>query len=343
VPATYKTDDGYRLGGWVGEQRINRDKLSDEQKKRLESLGFLWEPHAVQWENGFEHLKVFASKHGHCRAPQSYKSPDGFKLGQWISVQRTRRDDLSSERKARLDAVGFDWDVIEALWEEGFVHLRDYLEKQNHCYVPALYKSPDGYPLGTWVSFQRVSKDKLSNERLARLDALGFDWNPSATVWREGIKYLEAYANEHKDCLVPTYYKTGDGYQLGTWVTNIRKRRDTLTPEKIAQLDALGLEWRSRHDFQWEAGFEHLQIYVKEHTHSHVPQTYKSPDGFKLGLWCSNQRNRPEALTAERKARLEELKSPRFGKRAFRLLNSFHVEKVIAKCLADTEPRTVIS
>src|SRR5262245_38680729 len=59
----------------------------------------------------------------------------------------------------------------------------------------------------------------------------------------------------HKDCLVPTYYETRDGYQLGTWVTNLRRRRSDLPVEKIAQLDALGFEWRSRHGTQWEAGY----------------------------------------------------------------------------------------
>src|SRR5262245_5286835 len=194
VPANYKSPDGYKLGGWVGTQRADRDKLSSERRVRLEALGFDWNPHATQWEKGFEHLQAFVSKHGHTRVLQTYESPDGFKLGQWVSIQRTNRD-LSSKRKARLDALGFDWDVIATLWEEGFAHLRAHLEKHNHCDVPALYKSPDGYALGTWASFQRVSQDKLSSERKARLNALGFDWHKKRTLltkgWEEGLKHLQ--------------------------------------------------------------------------------------------------------------------------------------------------------
>jgi len=44
-PQTYITDDGYKLGNWVNNQRIRKKKgcASEEQIKRLSELGFVWD------------------------------------------------------------------------------------------------------------------------------------------------------------------------------------------------------------------------------------------------------------------------------------------------------------
>jgi superfamily II DNA or RNA helicase len=309
VPAQYKTPSGYRLGGWVSTQRLSNDKLSDERMARLKALGFDWDPQETSWKEGFEHLLNYLKEHKDCNVRQQFKSPDGYKLGQWVGLQRIKHDKLPAEKKAKLDALGFDWDPITTLWEIGFKHLQEYATEHNDCNVPALYKSADGYRLGNWVTFQRVLQEKLSNERKARLDELGFDWGPVTTKWEEGFERLQAYVREHKDGYVPYDYKSSDGYKLGLWFSNLRNRRSSLSGERLARLAALGFDWGkpgspTRRNTMWEKGFEHKE-YLEEHKHCNVPQQYKSSDGYKLGLWVSNQRNRRSSLSAERFARLD--------------------------------------
>jgi hypothetical protein len=37
----------------------------------------------------------------------------GFKLGAWVSRQKTTKDTMSPERKQRLDDIGFTWAVTK--------------------------------------------------------------------------------------------------------------------------------------------------------------------------------------------------------------------------------------
>src|SRR5262249_14553602 len=185
----------------------------------------------VSWDVWYGRLKLYKDREGHCRVPQQYKSPDGYRLGGWVSEQRHNRDTRSPERKVRLDALGFVWDEREAGWEEGFSYLKAYKEREGHCYVPAKYKTPDGYRLGEWVDSQRVSQNKLSSERKIRLDKLGFDWDPHDTAWEEGFSYLNAYKEREGHCRVPQRQKE-HGFPLGQWVSVQRATKDALSAER---------------------------------------------------------------------------------------------------------------
>jgi superfamily II DNA or RNA helicase len=108
VKKDYVLDD-YRLGGWVGKQRTAKDSMSPARKQRLDEIGFIWDPIAEQWEDGFSKLLQFKEAEGHCKVPQSFKV-DGFNLGKWVAHRRSGRDSMSPEHKQRLDNIGFIWD-----------------------------------------------------------------------------------------------------------------------------------------------------------------------------------------------------------------------------------------
>jgi hypothetical protein len=105
-------EDGFRLGGWVRYQRGNLDEIDKERRRRLEALGFVWDPHEAAWEHAFACLRAYKAREKHCRVPDRYIE-NGFRLGQWVGVQRSGKQQMSAERKRRLDKIGFVWRVKE--------------------------------------------------------------------------------------------------------------------------------------------------------------------------------------------------------------------------------------
>jgi superfamily II DNA or RNA helicase len=310
VPATYKTENSYRLGGWTGGQRANRDTMESDRRQRLEALpGWSWDPHSELWEEGFSHLKEFLEREGHCRISQSYKADDGYRLGQWIGVQRTKKNAMDFDRRQRLQALpGWSWDILLDLWEEGFSRLQQFSEREDHCQVPATYKTNDGYRLGNWVVNQRVTKDKMSVDRRQRLEALpGWSWDVLSDQWEEGFSHLKQFADREGHCRVPATYKSNDDYRLRTWITNQRKKKDLLDFDRRKRLEALpGWSWDPHSDL-WEEGFSHLKEFSEREGHCRVPQGYKSDEGFRLGLWTSNHKNRKTVPKPDRRQRLGAL------------------------------------
>jgi superfamily II DNA or RNA helicase len=308
VPFIYKSSDGYRLGGWINQQRLlsKNDKLSAERIARLDALEFIWDVLEAQWEEGFDRLKAYVSENKHCRVPQSYQCSDGYTLGRWVQQQRNfrKKDKLSAERIARLDALGFIWDPFEAQWEEGFEHLKAYVSEYKNCKVPQLYISSDGYRLGSWINHQTLSRKrgKLSPERIARLDALQFIWDSLETQWEEGFDRLKAYVRENKHCNIPAKYKSEDGFPLGYWLTTQGQFRKNgkLSAERIARLDALGVIWGVR-DALWEKGFSHLKMFLEREGHSRVPDGFKTDDGYRLGAWVGKRRSKKDTMEPDRR------------------------------------------
>jgi hypothetical protein len=132
---------------------------------------------AHYWEKMYAALTAFCRTTGHCDVPTNY-APNPA-LGRWVAVQRFRRKKglLTEEQIALLDRLGFIWSPGEHSWEQCFRELAAFREQHGHCRVPV--QDPRYRRLCAWIANQRHRKKigKLSPERIARLDSLGFRWN----------------------------------------------------------------------------------------------------------------------------------------------------------------------
>ena len=206
-----------------------------------------------RWEMGFQELVSYKAAHRDALVPFLHRTESDFNLGGWVQVQRAakRRGDLSDEQTNRLDRLGFVWEVrSRRSWSHRFHQLREFKAKHGTFSMPCKHRTEDNFSLQQWTADQRKAKSKgrLSEERIGRLDELGFVWQVRRSWWAHGFKELEAYARENGDTLVPQRYQTAGGFKLGKWVDNKReeKRKGRLCRRRIGLLDSLGFVWNGR-------------------------------------------------------------------------------------------------
>jgi hypothetical protein len=301
-------DDGYRLGKWVGKQRTKWTTLPADRQHRLQSLpGWTLDARSTLWETSLTALTRYAADNGHASPPRGLLI-DGIDLESWVRRQRRTWDQLSDERQQRLQALpGWTLNMLDDKWDTGYRHLVECVETHQSAQVLQSYVTDDGYRLGKWVSVQRRTWDKLSEDRNQRLAQLpGWTLDTRGNWWEDWFRRLEEYVAEHGDARVPGAYVTPDGAQLGSWVCNQRSTWESMSIERRHKLEELpGWTLDSRTAF-WEDGFRHLEEYAAEFGAAQPPSNCVR-DGFKLGVWVNTQRQNWATLDPDRRRRLEQL------------------------------------
>ncbi|BCF86706.1 hypothetical protein RQCS_62510 (plasmid) [Rhodococcus qingshengii] len=300
--------DGYRLGKWVGKQRSKWAALPAKRKQRLEKLpGWTLDARTTLWEKSFRALTNYVQEHAHANPPRGL-AVDGIDLESWVRRQRRQWDQLSDERRQRLQILpGWTLNAVDDKWTLGYRHLVDHVEKVGSAEVLQSYVSDDGYALGKWVSVQRRTWDEMSEERRQKLAQLsGWTLDPRGGWWENWFGSLELYVSKHGNARVPDAYITEDGVQLGSWVSNQRTTWQALSDERRRRLEQLPGWTLDTRNSSWEAWYRHLELYVAQHGNARVPQAYLTDDGKRLGSWVANQKTKWQTLTDERRRQLEQ-------------------------------------
>ncbi len=111
---------------------------------------------------------------------------------------------MDPERICKLNAVGFEWelqkDTYVESWENRYNQLLKFKVVNGHCRVPK--SSGDNPQLGQWVKQMRKyhgwKEDgkpyptTFTEERIARLNELGFEWRLKDTPLKASIKAEDA-------------------------------------------------------------------------------------------------------------------------------------------------------
>lgn len=297
VPIRYATSDGFNLGTWQTTQRqqYKKKKLSTERMRRLEEIGFTWNPFDGAFEKGFEETVKYKELHGIPNAPNRYVSSEGFKLGGWQGDQRKqyKQGKLSPERARRFEEIGFCWDTLDEAFEKLFAETVSYKELNGTPNVPQNYITSKGLRLGAWQNQKRVlfKKKKLSPERVRRLEEIGFSWERVEDAFEKGFAETVKYKEQNGTPNAPAAYTTSEGFKLGGWQGHQRRHYKVkkLLPDRMKRLENVGFTWYPLVD-AFERGFEETVKYKEKHETPNAPAKHITDDGFRLGKWQCKQR-----------------------------------------------------
>lgn len=315
----------YQLLGDTKEIVNARFRILDETQDAKRLFDELNDTLSASWDLMFNYARQYYETHGDLLPVQTYKTPEGYSLGQWLNTQRMARKGvvysrLTLERIEKLDSIGMVWDRRNDYeWDRRYKALLKYHDKFGDIDVPYNYVTDNGFQMGKWLSHLRQYKNAnirnniLTPEREAQLNSLGMIWNALNFYWEKNYLAAAEFYMDNGHLRIPSDYRSKDGLGIGHWIANMRNSRGkTLTDEQYRRMTDIGMCWGSIHDEQWEDGFRHAERYFKEHGNLDASYSYKADDGFNLGLWLSRQRKKlysdqPDNGQAERIRRLDSI------------------------------------
>lgn len=261
APKGYRTPDGYRLGEWqrTHKRSYKTGVMPPDRSKRLNEIGFKWEMFGAQskkeWDFWYALTLKYQDENDTPNAPTKYTTSDGYKLGKWQVRQKESysKKNLSLDRVKRLKDIGFVWNKHDEQFEKGFQKTLDFKKQHGNPNAPLNYKTHDGYSLGPWQSAQSIKyyKKKISQERIKRLEKIGFIWRRQIKLnelFEKGLRFTLEYKEQFGKPDAPIKYKTPDGYSLGAWqcYQRIAYKKGKLPAERVKRLERIGFKWSLR-------------------------------------------------------------------------------------------------
>mmetsp|Transcript_8018 Transcript_8018/g.14489 ORF Transcript_8018/g.14489 Transcript_8018/m.14489 type:complete len:871 (+) Transcript_8018:145-2757(+) len=305
------------------------------------------------WETRITMLKTYKELYNTCdltHAPKESIVPQlrNFVLEsrkQYKKFQKGKHSTLTAARIAELRALGFDFCPLESgntkdnhdrrfqqKWDEQFKELEAYKAEHGDCLVSCM--GSENVKLGNWVRGQRKLYNKAGREginpvRLAKLDEIGFDFNPVASGsyivkkranmfprvnanWEKHYKNLNLYRKEHGNIIVgpntvgwPGLYdwihsnrKEYKKWQAGdakaaiydTWIAKLNEVAFDWAPMKGDGFSKMMLERQSKHfNDLWHKHYGELETFKKKNGHCYVYRN-RSDANQTLAGWIHHQR-----------------------------------------------------
>ncbi|QIZ01210.2 helicase associated domain-containing protein [Streptomyces sp. S1D4-11] len=281
APEEWGTVGGYPLGRWLADVRryYAAGSLEGKRVTELEALGMVWSAWDTAWADGLAVAKDYAAVHGHFLPPtNAVWGGDRMAIGVWAKNQRAvarkthesavRRaagesgvssaGELSESRLEALDAIDPAWCPAWGIdWQRGFHLTLMHVRSGGALPVRAGEVLVQGEDLGAWTTAQRVGWDKLTPAQQWMLDSvLGLEpageaeqppaRRTQADRWATHLAAARQFHAREGHLNVPRKHVEDVGgvpVKLGGFLDNTRRRASKLTPERHAELDALGMRW----------------------------------------------------------------------------------------------------
>lgn len=312
VPQDYK--DNAALAYWVSRQRRyeTAGKLTKERIKLLNAIGFLWKRDIVAmrenaWEKRYKELVQYKKTYGHMDRIKIKKVH--YQLGLWVETQLVRQGEMPPDRKAKLNAIGFNWikeDFYEERWNEMYTKLKAHVARHGHSRVT---QSQD-FKLSVWLQRQKRDKDKLEADKLKKLERLGIKWPYELfkEAWEARYEELSKFKSKNGHLRVGRSHP-----ELFEWMQTQKKLKSEqkLTRQRESQLNKLGFLWKGETDKQkmeaWEKMYHKFKAFQQQHGASYI---LLLKDHLALNEWVNLQLHSKEKLSAFKRKKLDALNFP---------------------------------
>ena len=191
----------------------------------------------AKWVLKYLELAQYYKEHGNTKVPKSVNSS----LYHFCIMQRMNKGELSEYQISLLNKLNFKWNVLDEEFEEKIIWLLDYKAEYGDLLVPRRY--PKNPKLANTVALFRQNKEKgiLPQEKIDRLDKIGFVWNIEEYNWNLCFKELKEYFIKinFTGGKIPSY----PSEQIRTWVSRQRVayKKGRLSNERKAKLESIGL------------------------------------------------------------------------------------------------------
>lgn len=243
---------------------------------------------AKRWEDQLLALTSYKNRYGTCDVALNHP------IEPWTTEQRNQyrqyeqqglllpnnnNNPLTTERYDKLKNIG----ITINRWERRLTELKAYKIEHGHCDVPLDH--PSG--LGIWVSTQRENAHwhpgEMPKERIASLDAVGFNWNrwghtrtkTRQDAWETQFVKLTEYIRVNGHSNISQHDK--EHGKLGKWVKNQRYEYrkfmnkglgpSRLGRDRIEKLESINFQWRLRPEIiPWETRFQVREYIIMIHT-----------------------------------------------------------------------------
>lgn len=324
VPYSYICNDGYALGRWIGKVRslYKKKKLSNENIKKLESLGMVWRVDYIAKQTSYAEQVVYYYIKKYFNDAINRYDEFGFELDIYIpslnigieydgenwhkNLKKDIRKNndcakhnitlirMREEKCPKIDNGSINFNVgkynIENLLkciEKVIIHVYEIIGKNENVYLD-YYKDVS--------NIQKQYKNAINQ------------------IWES--QYLEAkkYFEKHGNLRVPHSYVSETGFKLGIWINNLRENYrgysgTGISRERIERLSNIGMIWNP-FDYNWENGYLYAFEYYKKYGDLIIKEDRIKELDFNLDVWIHRQRNEYKngKLSKERIIKLEKIR-----------------------------------
>ncbi|MGW1365002.1 Helicase associated domain protein, partial [Streptomyces chartreusis] len=182
----------------------------------------------------------YHAEHQHLRVPADYEDAYGYRLGTFITGQRTayRAGALDPGWIAELEELGMIWDEHEAAWQGHMATVEAYYAEHGHLAIPA------HQPGGQFLVDQRAlaRKDRLTAGRAAQIAALDEHWQlPHGADWHRKYHAVRRHLEAGNDPADLTRDTVIGEVKAGSWLHRQYTTWPQLDPGQREMLTRLGL------------------------------------------------------------------------------------------------------